>query len=82
MEWLLKWAFVASREDAVSLADDLLQLAHIQQISAGAPGNGKPKPRPQFTDSSQEFYRFVSSSWSNRGLGCAYVRGLERFHVV
>ena len=58
VDWLLKWSFVATREDAVSLSEDLIRLAHIQQLSAI---NEKEPSKGKFIDSNEEFYRFVSS---------------------
>ena len=57
VDWLLKWSFITSREDGISLVDDLIQLAHIQQLS---PFVENEESKGKFIDSNDSFYRFVS----------------------
>ena len=67
VDWLLRWSFVATRGDAVSLSEDLIRLAHVQQLSAI---NEKEPSKGKFIDSNEEFYRFVSYPNSSKGLYC------------
>ncbi len=59
---MLHWSFAQTRDVAMSIAGDLIQLAHIQPLSQvinnklESNSNNKEK----FSDSSEEYYRFVS----------------------
>ena len=68
VDWLIRWCFAKSREDAAVLSQELLRLAHIQVLKASSKERAPSPHYSCFMDSENAYYRFVSTVWSSHNV--------------
>ena len=59
MDWLMRWCFARSRQSALVLLDQLLQMAHLQPIITNSLSFQSGIKHQHVIDELNAYYRFV-----------------------